>query len=103
MQLATGPVESQSSGQATDGSEGGSPSALKLFACLAAIQCFAFPSNAHAYLDPGTGSIILQGVLAAFIAGGMYLRTIRMKIVSFFRFSRKPAKPAATDARKAGE
>lgn len=30
-----------------------------------------FPSNAHAYLDPGTGSLIIQVVIAFFLAAGM--------------------------------
>lgn len=42
---------------------------MQAFPFLTAIFClFLLAGNAHAYLDPGTGSAILQGVLAAFAA-----------------------------------
>ncbi len=37
-----------------------------------AIMLFASTGSAHAYLDPGTGSILLQGVIGA-IAGGLFI------------------------------
>ena len=36
-------------------------------------------TNAYAYLDPGTGSIILQAILGAIAAGVSYLRFIGIK------------------------
>lgn len=39
--------------------------------CVALALIVAIPTPAHAYLDPGTGSILLQGILAA-IAGGLF-------------------------------
>jgi len=43
-----------------------------------------FTSNAYAYLDPGTGSMILQGILAA-VAGSMFfLRTYWYKFKTLF-------------------
>jgi hypothetical protein len=30
-----------------------------------------FPENVHAYLDPGTGSYVLQ-IILAFVIGGLY-------------------------------
>jgi len=33
------------------------------------------PRDAAAYLDPGTGGILLQGLLAALVAGLVYLRS----------------------------
>lgn len=52
---------------------------------------FTYFANAYAYLDPGTGSIILQailGVLAAMSAGFLYYWT---KVKKFFLslFSKK--------------
>ena len=41
-----------------------------------------FPQTAHAYLDPGTGSMILQGIAAAAIAAGLFWRKILDKIRS---------------------
>jgi hypothetical protein len=45
---------------------------------------FIFPSNAFAYLDPGTGSIILQGLAAALISAMVFWRTLRAKVKSWF-------------------
>ena len=49
-----------------------------------AILIFAVPTPAFAYLDPGTGSMIVQGIIAAItsliVAGKLYWN----KIVSFF-------------------
>ena len=39
----------------------------------AVIYLLGFPSKAYAYLDPGTGSAMLQGVAAVFLLAGMYL------------------------------
>jgi hypothetical protein len=36
--------------------------------------CTIFPSNAFAYLDPGTGSLIFQTVIAALAAVGFGMR-----------------------------
>ena len=44
--------------------------------------------SAHAYLDPGTGSVILQAIIAAIAAASatvtFYWRKIKMKIKSLF-------------------
>ena len=42
-----------------------------------------FPSDAHAYLDPGTGSIILQAIAAGLIAVGGAWYAFKEKIRSF--------------------
>lgn len=57
---------------------------------VALISCFALmficmPTPAYAYIDPGTGSLILQGIAAALITGLAFIRGIREKIVSFFK------------------
>tara|TARA_A100001388_G_C28718869_1_gene475289 strand:- start:89 stop:316 length:228 start_codon:yes stop_codon:yes gene_type:complete len=45
-------------------------------------------TNAFAYLDPGTGSVILQAIIAAIAAASatvtFYWRKIKMKIKSLF-------------------
>ena len=54
------------------------------------IVYFAFQVNAHAYLDPGTGSIILQGIIAAIALVGSYLSFYWKKVKDFFKkFSKK--------------
>jgi hypothetical protein len=63
------------------------------------VQLAAFSSAAHAYLDPGTGSILVQSLLAG-IAGaiavvGLYWQRVKAFFVNLRRSSRD-AKPDAT-------
>ena len=44
-----------------------------------------FPSDALAYLDPGTGSLIVQSVIAALAAIGYGLRLYWGRIQSWFK------------------
>ena len=46
---------------------------------------FLFTSSAHAYLDPGTGSIILQAIVGAFAAFLSTLYIFWEKVKTFFR------------------
>lgn len=51
----------------------------------ALIMLLSISSPAHAYLDPVTGSLIIQG-LVALIAGIIAsVRSVRQKIITFFR------------------
>ena len=43
-----------------------------------------FTSNALAYIDPGIGSIILQGIIASIAAVGVFFSGLRRKIYNFF-------------------
>ena len=64
------------------------------------IAIFLIVSNAYAYLDPGTGSFILQaiiGFLAALSAGFLYYWT---KVKNFFlKFFKKNNNDEKTDNR----
>jgi hypothetical protein len=50
---------------------------------LAAVMLL-FATPAYAYIDPGTGSLIIQMLLAALVGSVFYLRTIIRRIKSFF-------------------
>jgi len=54
------------------------------------------------YIDPGTGSLILQGLIASFAAAAVALRAYWYRLKAFFRGD-KPAKPDATPAPKQPE
>jgi hypothetical protein len=49
------------------------------------ITAVGFPTAAYAYLDPGTGSMILQGVIAAVAAGGIAMTSFWHRITGWFR------------------
>jgi hypothetical protein len=48
---------------------------------------FTINSKPFAYLDPGTGSVIIQVVIAALLGGGILLKTFWKKL---FRKKSKP-------------
>jgi hypothetical protein len=45
---------------------------------------FAPPASNAAYLDPGSGSIIIQVVMAVLLGGALILKMYWKKITSFF-------------------
>lgn len=57
---------------------------------------------AHAYLDPGTGSFILQVVAAGALGGLFALKTFWRQIIDFFQriFSKKTRKQAPVKKQK---
>ncbi len=61
---------------------------------LIAVGVFVLPKLTHAYLDPGTGSYIIQIIIGLLLGGMFFLRTF---LKSFFMqirdFFKKPQKP----------
>jgi hypothetical protein len=57
---------------------------LGVVACLAALM----PTNAYAYLDPGTGTFALQGLIAGVAGGLVAVRAYWRQIGSAFRRSK---------------
>ena len=58
----------------------------KYFHAVAAIMlcCIAFTPNAHAYIDPGTGTMLLQALAAGFVALMVFWRRIHAGLTDFF-------------------
>lgn len=56
----------------------------KIFNLILVFNFFAV-NNAYAYLDPGTGSIILQAILGAIAAGVSYCAFYWNKVKNFFK------------------
>lgn len=48
-----------------------------------------FPTNAYAYLDPGSGSYFLQLVLGIILGGLFLLKTSWKRIINYFTIPRK--------------
>ena len=50
----------------------------------ASFWLFLFTNQAHAYLDPATGGLIVQAIIASMVGIGVFFTTVRMKITSLF-------------------
>lgn len=61
------------------------PSALMPLITIGVCALFFFTTNAHAYLDPGTGSVILQAVIAAAVGALFAVKIWWTRIKQFFR------------------
>jgi hypothetical protein len=51
---------------------------------LAATLAWLMPADAHAYLDPATGSILVQGLIGAIAAIGVFYGRIRDAVRRLF-------------------
>ena len=57
----------------------------KLFVCTTALLLLLFLANpVYAYLDPGTGSMLIQGLLAAIAAASVTIGIFWGRLRSFF-------------------
>ena len=56
---------------------------------LSFISLFLTISSAHAYLDPGTGSIILQGIIGAIAAIAVALKLYWHKLLKLLGIRKK--------------
>ena len=52
---------------------------LKQILGLIIIAC-VFAKPAHAYLDPGSGSYLIQMLIASLVGGGLFFKTFWVKI-----------------------
>ena len=62
---------------------------IKKLLILNFISLFLTVSSAHAYLDPGTGSIILQGIIAALAAGAVFIKIYWHKLLVLLGIRKK--------------
>ena len=64
---------------------------MRILNKLALLMCLLLPATAFAYLDPGTGSMLLQVILGGIAAVGVALKLFWYKIVAFLGIKKKPA------------
>jgi len=57
---------------------------MNILTSLATILIYPL-KNGHAYLDPGSGSFILQLLIASLVGGFFIVKTYWKKILAFFR------------------
>ena len=58
--------------------------AKTMISAVGGLTILSLAAPAHAYLDPATGSIILQATIGAIAGGTLFLRTSLHRIKSFF-------------------
>ena len=75
--------------------------ALRVTLLLAAVLLFAPP--AHAYLDPGTGSMILSALIGVVAAVALALKMFWYRIVGRFRGKRRGPQPGAVEGAPAAD
>jgi len=61
---------------------------MKLVLCILVLL---FTQDVMAYLDPGTGSMMLQVILGGIAAVGVALKLFWYRIIAFLGFKRKPS------------
>lgn len=68
-------------------------------AVVLGIALLGFAGEVLAYLDPGTGSILLQGLIAAIAAAITYCSLYWHRVKEFFRvlLRRSPRRPPSND------
>ena len=59
---------------------------------LPALLLLALSSDAAAYIDPGTGSLVVQGLIAGAAAAAVVIRGYWYRIRAFFRRDKAAAK-----------
>ena len=62
---------------------------LNLGHLVCALFVVFLPTSAFAYIDPGTGSILIQGIIAAIAAVGVTLKLYWHRLKALFRLSPK--------------
>jgi hypothetical protein len=58
--------------------------AIKSVLCVLVIWALIVPKNAHAYIDPGVGSIVFQLIIALTLGVAYTLKIYWKKIISLF-------------------
>jgi uncharacterized protein (DUF2062 family) len=65
----------------------------RTFLVLALVACLSIASPAHAYLDPGTGSMLISAVIGVAAAVALALKLFWYRLVSVFRGKRRGLRP----------
>ena len=60
---------------------------------LSVLVLLTFTGQAHAYLDPGTGSMILQAVVGSIAAGLVVIKLYWQRLKNFFLHGSSRAEP----------
>ncbi len=81
------------------GERSGRSVALVVLAALTLALCL-LPADASAYIDPGTGSLAVQALIAALVTVGFLARSFWSRLIGVFR-RRKAGPPLSQDGASA--
>jgi len=70
---------------------------IEIIVVSAVFALLGNPSASYAYLDPGTGSMLLQGLIGGIVASAVFISVYWKKIINFFKKSEENK-----DAKKKG-
>jgi hypothetical protein len=70
---------------------------------LVLVACLSIASPAHAYLDPGTGSMLLSAVIGVAAAVGLALKLFWYRLVGFVRGKRGGLRPGPVEGPPAAD
>ena len=56
---------------------------------LTLIFIFVLEQNAYAYIDPGTGAVIIQALIGAVVAVTVFFGNIKKRLKKIFKFKNK--------------
>ncbi len=73
---------------------------LRTFAVASYIFLLCLSGTAHAYLDAGTGSMILQALAAGLLAAGVFFRQILAVVKGLFSKTPPRVEPKVDDTPK---
>jgi hypothetical protein len=62
-------------------------------AALCLLALLAAPATANAYIDPGTGSLLFQSLLAVLFGVGVAFRKLRIWLARFWAFILRRPRP----------
>jgi hypothetical protein len=78
---------------------------MSMLAASVALFFGTLLTSAHAYLDPGTGGVVLQVIVAAIAGGLLAVKAYWERVVSFFRpaVSSDPSVEKASSGESSGK
>ena len=76
---------------------------MKTIGYLATAALLASTAPAMAYIDPITGSFILQGLIGGFAAASLAFKRVRMKLLGLFGLAKEDTSDTASSAVNAKE
>jgi len=58
---------------------------------------FVFSAPAYAYIDPGIGSIIFQGLMAGMIVAGVFWQSLKIRVLQLFGKKKEEEPPVPSE------